>query len=260
MTGASSGYNPDPLPTLWLCHQARPAPGTSPAWLSGHERQTADRLSGTRHQEYLTSRWLIRQALARASAEPPERCQPVSGRPTRSVNPPGWHLSLSHSHGLSACAIHRHGPLGVDIEPRRRHPQWQKVVRRWFTPVEQDWLLARDDSNEFLIVWTLKEAWLKATGRGIANNLQTLEVRPGFDLCGDQPDPAWRASSYECEGFVVSLVYRNDPAPRTADWPAIQLLAPPDDALTLHPAEPLETTWEPLLQRTIAANYDYPGG
>lgn len=212
--------------------------------------------SDARRAEFLSSRWLIRQALAGASGEAPGACSPCTGRPTQSQYPPEWRLSLSHSNGIVACATNLQGEVGLDIEPLQRRLNWQKVVQRWFSPIEQEWLLAQNDALEFLKVWTLKEAWLKATGRGIAGNLQTLEVRRGFELCGDQCDNArpWQAYCIHVDGFLVTLVYRRlaiEALETPLTWPPILLLEPPLDDYGLTPADTLDSVREPLLQRPI---------
>ena len=183
MAGSSNGYSPDGKPAIWLCHQTDGFGTRSPDWLSGYERDVLSRFSGPREREYLTSRWLIRQALSHSARLPAHQCRPVDGRPVLSGSPEGWHLSLSHSHGLSACATRAGSPVGVDLEPCTRHPQWQKVARRWFSPVEQEWLFREDDPNTFLKVWTLKEAWLKARGLGLRIPLDAFS----FSLAGRHP-------------------------------------------------------------------------
>ena len=154
MAGQSNDCNPD-RPAIWLCHQINRNLSQAPAWMTADEGETLARLEGPRRQEYLTSRWLIRQAISKSANLPPHQCRPVAGRPTASGRPDGWQLSLSHSHGLSACATRASSPIGLDLEPCQRHPQWQKVARRWFTAVEQEWLFREDDPNAFLKVWTL---------------------------------------------------------------------------------------------------------
>lgn len=214
MAGTSSDCNPDVrpecAPTIWLCREPESAELPCPAWLTAYEMATVAKFRGPRRREYLSSRWLLRQAIANSAHCPPAECAPVAGRPVASASPAGWHLSLSHSQGLSACAVSARAGIGLDIEPLNRHPQWQKVVRRWFTPAEQSWLLANNCQQDFLRVWTLKEAWLKATGRGIAGNLQSLEVLAGFRLSGDRREPGWQAASGTVAGFLVTLVYRNE--------------------------------------------------
>jgi 4'-phosphopantetheinyl transferase len=92
--------------------------------------------------------------------------------------------------------------------------QWQKVVKRWFSSTEAAWLLAADDPEAFLQVWTLKEAWLKATGRGIADNLKTLTVNAETELTGDRPHQPWRASLGRSGDHVVAVVYQGPQPPR----------------------------------------------
>ena len=258
MAGSSNDSSPDlagtPLkPTIVLCHETGQVSEVIPGWLTDQERERLGGLSDARAAEFLTSRWLIRQALSRAGSVPPGQCQPAQGRPTTSASPTGWHLSLSHSHALSACATQYGSALGIDIEPSKRHPQWQKVVKRWFSPVEQEWLFREDDPHAFLRAWTLKEAWLKATGRGIAGNLQTLEVRRNFELYGDQPDNHWQACAFYTEGFLCTLVYRQTTGNQNGLWPGVTLLEPPPDDYSLCVAEPLETHWEPVFHRRIRA-------
>ncbi|WP_297797575.1 4'-phosphopantetheinyl transferase superfamily protein [uncultured Marinobacter sp.] len=248
MAGTSSDCNPETAATVWLCREPEAGALSCPHWLTEYERATVAQFSGPRQREYLSSRWLIRQAIGRRSQCPPRECEPVSGRPVASARPDGWHLSLSHSGGLSGCAVSDQPGIGLDLEPLHRHPHWQKIVQRWFTPTEQNWLLANDSQEDFLRVWTLKEAWLKATGRGIAGNLQTLEVRPDFSLSGDRHDAGWQAASGELGGFLVTLVYRHD----RQTLPCGGLLSGPDVDLDLDRPIPLDSPLRFSWHRPIA--------
>lgn len=225
MAGSSNDCNPEPAIGVWFSHSDDLPVPVIPGWLRPTERDRAEQLHQASRADFIHSRWLIRQTLAAVSGHPIERCRPVADRPVASSSPPGWSLSLSHSHGLVACVASTASGVGVDIEPVSRHSQWQKVVRRWFSEHEQQWLLGNDRVEDFLQVWTLKEAWLKATGRGIAGNLQTLEVRADGSLQGDQPANDWQASVGTVAGFTVAVVYHADhPSP-----PYSALLKPTDD-------------------------------
>lgn len=247
MPGMSSACSLESVPGVWLCFEPEVGVLPQPDWLAEHEQATVAQFSGPRRREYLCSRWLLRQAIACQTRCPATSCAPVPGRPVATAQPPGWRLSLSHSQGLSGCAISADPGLGLDIEPLARPLQWQKVVRRWFTPDEQAWLLSRDSQTEFLRVWTLKEAWLKATGRGIAGNLQTLEVGPDFQLQGDLDDIRWQAASSVAHGYLVTLVYRRS-APDVPDGHLLQV-APSLELNGPSPqAEPFTFTWhQPVL-------------
>ena len=143
--------------------------------------------------------------------------------------------------------------IGVDIEPLYRDTNWRRIVRRWFTEREQDWLLAQPDQDTFLQVWTLKEAWLKATGRGIANNLQTLEVSANLDLLGDRPGETWHAALTQAEGYMIAVVWQDE---STEAAPALHLVHTSDEA-HLVPAELERLSQQPwmicpMAQRTSA--------
>ncbi|WP_372964875.1 4'-phosphopantetheinyl transferase superfamily protein [Marinobacter sp.] len=251
MPGQSSDCSPD-KPYIWFCHQTSRDRADPPEWFTAFEARTLAQLEGPRRREYLSSRWLIRQSLSKVSGEAPENCQPVDGRPIASLIPEGWHLSLSHTRGFTAVAISRK-PLGIDIESRQRKPNWQSVAKRWFTPVEQEWLLNTNSPVDFLKVWTLKEAWLKATQRGIAGNLKTLEVRENYELIGDQQSSHWRSCSCYVEGYLASLVYQAGENETAASWPNITLLVPPLEDFALTPSATLNVDWEPVLHRSISA-------
>lgn len=233
MTGTFNDSNPD-APSVWLSRlPERPDIDRLTRCLSIAERERMARLGPARQIEFSHSRWLIRQALAHASGLDPERCCPQAGRPVRSSSPPGWALSLSHSHGIAACAVSRGASVGIDIEPESRTAQWQRVVKRWFTPSEQAWLLATDNNASFLRVWTLKEAWLKATGRGIAGHLQTLVVSNEGELTGDRP--GWQGCVGETAGVTVAVVSGSDcrtPAPDVREPELLWLEAPCTDRPT----------------------------
>ncbi|SET42645.1 4'-phosphopantetheinyl transferase [Marinobacter segnicrescens] len=253
MAGLSKDSNPDRAAvSVWLGRQPL-EPYDFPDWLGTYEREVASGMATGRLMEFVHSRWLVRQSLYGVSGHAPHLCRPVHGRPVASAEPEGWHLSLSHSHGMSACAVSSRQGIGVDIEPLYRDTNWRRIVHRWFTEREQDWLLAQPDQDTFLQVWTLKEAWLKATGRGIANNLQTLEVSANLDLLGDRPGETWHAALTQAEGYMIAVVWQDE---STEAAPALHLVHASDEA-HLVPAE-LERLSEqpwmicPMAQRTSA--------
>ncbi len=101
-------------------------------------------------------------------------------------------FNLSHSGRLMALALGAPGPLGIDVEDLHRRLNLE-VAHRFFSPDEQAQLNAASPSRRshlFLTFWTLKEAYVKALGSGIAG--QDL-AGFGFDLaasrfhgpCGD---------------------------------------------------------------------------
>jgi 4'-phosphopantetheinyl transferase len=235
MAGTSNGCNPESTVSIWLSREPE-----LPDWpaltrcLTPVEKARMETLSPARQLEYSHSRWLLRQALGEASGLGADQCHPVEGRPVRSASPGGWALSLSHSHGVSACAISSDASIGVDIEPSVRRSDWQRIVKRWFTDSEQDWLLAIDSVPHFLRVWTLKEAWLKATKRGIAGNLQTLVVDPAGRLVGDDPDIPWAGGTGEVDGITLGVVYQIAAGANAIPVPQVFWVEPPASGKANH--------------------------
>lgn len=97
---------------------------------------------------------------------------------------PNLHFSLSHSGKWAMCALGNR-PLGCDVEATGRGNE--KLTKRFFHPEEQQALamLAPDTrpewQREFARIWTRKESWLKADGRGLSLGMES------FSVLADQP-------------------------------------------------------------------------
>ena len=123
-------------------------------------------------------------------------------------------FNLSHCQGLAACAIAAAGALGVDAErPPAQVPE--EVVERCFTDQEKHWLKTLDPlerARGFASIWTLKEAYIKATGKGLSQPLDELSFQldaPRISFHAPPGDPAnWRFARYDLQsGHVVSLAW-----------------------------------------------------
>lgn len=89
----------------------------------------------------------------------------------------GIHFSLSHSGDYAICSI-GDKPIGNDIE--RVKEGHLKVADRFFTPEELAFLYAVQDEEEItrrmFRIWTMKESFLKVTGKGISLPLRDFTV------------------------------------------------------------------------------------
>ena len=91
----------------------------------------------------------------------------------------GWHFNLAHSSDRALLAVTRSGPVGVDVERIRPLREVGPAVSRFFSPRESaafQALVAEQKPEAFFRLWTRKEAWLKATGEGITESLDRVEV------------------------------------------------------------------------------------
>jgi len=66
------------------------------------------------------------------------------------------------------------GPCGVDVERSRTRLSEHSIAERFFCPREVEWL--RKTQNGFLRLWTMKEAVIKAVGRGLSVPLSDVDV------------------------------------------------------------------------------------
>jgi 4'-phosphopantetheinyl transferase len=125
-------------------------------------------------------------------------------------------FSVSHSAEVALVAICTSGPtIGIDLEahrPRTRLPQLAERVLASEHYAHWQRLGPDEQLDAFLRAWTMKEAYLKATGVGITTRLtdvplspagwhvDTIDAPPGFvaALASDQPvDVTYEAFQYE---------------------------------------------------------------
>jgi len=149
----------------------------------------------------------------------------VSGQAIRSR----FHFNVSHSNGLALIAGTRQAALGVDIEHVRLVPEAEQIAAKFFSPHEGAMLNAIPEEQKmeaFFHCWTRKEAYLKATGEGIADALPRIEVSltPGqparlTKIDGDMVAASrWTLSALApAAGFVGALAIKTA-RPRLACW------------------------------------------
>ncbi|CAK9202034.1 unnamed protein product [Sphagnum troendelagicum] len=88
--------------------------------------------------------------------------------------PPSLCFNLTHTQSLLMCAVTQKAEVGIDVEERERKftRDLMALARRQLSPEEADWLSQFTDPNEqrcqFMQLWTLKEAYVKALGKGIS--------------------------------------------------------------------------------------------
>lgn len=138
---------------------------------------------------YIAAHALLRYALSASADIEPGAWRfaiGVHGKPFLQEQPDGLDLrfSLSHTRGMAAVALAQGVDVGVDVEARERVGQFDLAVAdAHFAPDEAALLRALPSAEErqerFLALWTLKEAVVKATGRGVSQPLAGFSI--GFD-------------------------------------------------------------------------------
>lgn len=173
------------------------------AMLAEEERAQAARFhfAGDR-KNFVARRSLLRAILGRyLRVEPPrialtheERGKPQLSGPDGAGR---LHFNFSHSRNLALCAVGRFAPLGVDVEQLRPMPEMDEIGAAFCSAPEKALLnsaLPEKKLEVFFNLWTRKEAYLKATGEGIAGSLAQLDCSvapPGWALLSLSPAPGF---------------------------------------------------------------------
>lgn len=125
--------------------------------------------------------------------------------------PPSLHFNISHTSSLIACGVTIKSPIGVDVEEKQRTTKHNTLTlaRRYFTKHELDVLTAIGDpyiqQQEFIKLWTLKEAYVKALGKGFSGApFKTFTIRRGSAI-GERLHLFQNSSAEASEIVVDSL-------------------------------------------------------
>ena len=194
---------------IWCARM--PEDGDSRLWqsylalLTSEEKDRYNRFAFEKdRRQFLLTRALARDVLSRYLGVEPSALvfnRNKYGKPSL-AEPPGWPLrfSLSHTKGLSVCAIVSGADIGVDVENLQRSTSYQEIAYRFFAASESAYLAGVGQSQrrtEFLKLWTLKEAFIKARGLGLSIPLNSFEISLFPDRSpavyfseGQQSDPA----------------------------------------------------------------------
>ena len=88
---------------------------------------------------------------------------------------PDLHFNLSHSEGITACIV-ENSECGIDCEAVREYRP--NVMKRAFSEKERAMIEAAPENERdmlFFTLWTLKEAYIKAIGKGLSYPMNEAE-------------------------------------------------------------------------------------
>ncbi|MCG6201608.1 4'-phosphopantetheinyl transferase family protein [Psychromonas antarctica] len=104
------------------------------------------------------------------------------GKPELKTPPLALRFNLSHNNDLVVCAVCLDHDIGCDVESLRRKISIDAISKRYFSTIEYQnikKLPPSRQSAQFFKYWTLKEAFVKATGFGISQGLDTFSFEIG---------------------------------------------------------------------------------
>lgn len=148
--------------------------------VSASRRAKVDRIrSEAGRLQSLGAGALLEASLAELGVAAPQPEEDAYGKPFL----PGCErlcFNLSHSGTQVLCALSDRD-VGCDVE--RIHTARLRLAARCFCPEEYEALLACDDETArdalFYRIWTLKESFVKAVGRGLSLPMNAFCILPG---------------------------------------------------------------------------------
>ncbi|MGE6632001.1 4'-phosphopantetheinyl transferase family protein [Bacillus sp. NPDC077027] len=128
-----------------------------------------------------------------------------------------FHFNLSHSGHFVVCAV-SDKPVGIDIEQVK--PIDLDIAKRFFSPQEYADLLTKSTKDQipyFFHLWSMKESFIKLTGKGLSYGLSsfsahlTADGQASFNLPEGEPvcyvkaydlDPAYKMAACSSESAL----------------------------------------------------------
>ncbi len=104
--------------------------------------------------------------------------------PANDAAPCPLRFNVSHADDTALIAVTWNREVGVDIERVTGDRDREAVARSVFSVPERAYIKAQTPDKQreaFFVIWTLKEAYLKAVGTGLTEDPRTFTVTPGAD-------------------------------------------------------------------------------
>ena len=181
---------------LWLIRVSTGAPARAAQWdcLIESERQRARAFHFDRDRWlYVKAHAWLRTVLGQVTARSPQAvhiAEAPGKKPFTACPGPDRsrvHFNLSHTQGLIAIAVSTVCEVGIDVERIRPLTDLEGLTATVLHPAEQarfDALSEKERAAYFFRVWTVKEAYTKATGQGLARAFAGISV----DFCDRSRD------------------------------------------------------------------------
>jgi 4'-phosphopantetheinyl transferase len=95
-------------------------------------------------------------------------------------HPSGIFFNLSHAHKIALYAISPVENIGIDIEFMDRKVDFDGIATRFFSKKESQHIQSitaiEKKTRDFFKIWTAKEAFIKAVGRGLSFPLKEFDI------------------------------------------------------------------------------------
>ncbi len=233
LPGWASRALPPPLGAdeahAWLVANLSSADQSAAKWakelrgcLSPEERAAERRFHRQRDRDrFAACRGILRRLAGCYLACAPSRIRIVAdefGKPE--ICGGGLQVNVSHSHGLALLGFCREQPVGIDVESMDPAVELDRLAEQVFSGHELRRFRALPEQERlqgFYNGWTRKEAFIKATGRGLDFPLAAFDVslEPGAPARLLRVEGSRRKAAAWClydlpavPGFAAALVIR----------------------------------------------------
>lgn len=153
--------------------------------LSQDEMAKANRFRFQKHKRrFVVARGVLRHLLGNYLQINPKEVKfqyGDRGKPylTNTTDNNSLQFNISHSQEYALHGFVYNHPIGVDLEYLREMKDAAQIAQRFFSAQEfrlLDNLDSRQQQRLFFKLWTAKEACLKATGKGLADSLESVKI------------------------------------------------------------------------------------
>lgn len=169
--------------------------------LSADEKEKASKFKFQIHRDrYVFFHACLRDILARYLNCSPNMLvfhKDLHGKPYLDKN--HIQFNLSHSENEAILGITNAVEIGVDIEKINLEKNYDDIARRFFSRSEYAYLeqlSGKEKMDTFFQLWTHKEAFVKATGRGLSQQLKSFSI-------GLAPSKLITASQYDSTEWTI---------------------------------------------------------
>lgn len=167
-------------------------------------------------RRHLATRAMVRELLSQYYPLEPAMWRFVTndfGKPTIDATiTADLYFNVSHTSEVIVCAITSFPEIGIDVEDRIPN-DLHEVSQHFFAKSEIDWLNESPNDQaareRFTTIWTMKEAYIKAVGKGLSIPLDSFSVAPTRATASakDQEVNGFRFRRFAAEGATIAVAY-----------------------------------------------------
>jgi len=121
------------------------------------------------------------------------------------------YFNVTHTKEAFSFAVSKNFYVGIDLEDINQPVEINSIAESFFSKREREYIFKSntDAKNRFFLLWTRKEALLKAIGTGISDNLTQIEVSEQENYINKKSFENLVLDSVSDEHFIYSMNFKN---------------------------------------------------